>query len=86
MGGRQVRPVSGNHPPALPGDGYSTTPALIESEQLEGKYALKRVVNPKRHERPRTKIYAVRLLKHPNIITLIDHSALSSRVETQPIT
>ncbi len=47
-----------------------------ESEQLEGEYALKRVLNRKRHERFRTEIDAIRRLKHPNIVTLIDHSAL----------
>lgn len=43
----------------------------------EGEYALKRVLNPLRHERFRREIEAIETLRHPNIIRLVDHSALS---------
>jgi serine/threonine protein kinase len=51
-------------------------PAVDESGQLEGKYALKRVLNPERRGRFRVEIEAIRRLRHPNVIALIDHSAL----------
>ena len=38
--------------------------------------ALKRVLNPARHDRFRREIEAITRLSHPNIIKLIDHSAL----------
>ena len=46
------------------------------SGQLQGEFALKRVGSPKRHERFRREIDAIKRLSHPNIIKLIDHSAL----------
>jgi len=49
-----------------------------ESGQLQGEYALKRVLNPERHQRFRAEIEAISQLRHPNIITLIDHSALDA--------
>jgi serine/threonine protein kinase len=44
--------------------------------EYEGECALKRVLNPARHERFHREIEAIRLVQHPNIIKLIDHSAL----------
>jgi serine/threonine protein kinase len=40
--------------------------------------ALKRVKNPNRHARFRTEVEAIKQLNHPNIIKLIDHSALDN--------
>ena len=42
---------------------------------------LKRVKNPRRHDRFRTEVEAIRRLDHPNIIKLIDNSALSEDAE-----
>lgn len=42
------------------------------------EYALKRVLNPARHVRFRHEIEAIKRLQHPNIIRLIDHSALDN--------
>lgn len=44
--------------------------------EYPGEYALKRVLNPARHERFRSEIEAIKRVSHPNIIRLIDHSAL----------
>jgi serine/threonine protein kinase len=44
--------------------------------EFEGEYALKRVKNPERRERFRNEVEAIKRLTHPNIIRLIDHSAL----------
>ena len=49
---------------------------VISSENQE--YALKRVVNPKRRDRFNKEVEAIRRLKHPNIIPLVDHSALEA--------
>jgi serine/threonine protein kinase len=46
------------------------------SGEYQGEFALKRVLNPKRHDRFRREIDAVKRLMHRNIIKLIDHSAL----------
>ncbi|MBO9101110.1 MULTISPECIES: serine/threonine protein kinase [unclassified Rhizobium] len=46
--------------------------------EFSEKLVLKRVKNPKRHDRFRNEVEAVKRLNHPNIIKLIDHSALSS--------
>ena len=48
------------------------------SGQLSGEFALKRVLNPKRHHRFVSEIEAIKTLDHPNVIKLIDHSILSS--------
>jgi len=45
-------------------------------DEYKGEFALKRVRNPERHERFRNEIEAIKRLSHPNIIKLIDHSAL----------
>jgi hypothetical protein len=50
--------------------------AVDTTGQLPGEFALKRVRNPKRNERFRNEIDATKRLSHPNIIRLIDHSAL----------
>ena len=47
-----------------------------DSGALQGEYALKRVLNPARHDRFKVEIEAIGRLQHPNIVTLIDHSAL----------
>jgi serine/threonine protein kinase len=47
--------------------------------EFSGEYALKRVLNPERHERFRNEIGAIKRISHPNIIKLIDHSALGDR-------
>jgi serine/threonine protein kinase len=47
-----------------------------KSGEHQGEFALKRVLNPARHERFRREIDAIKRLEHPNIIKLIDHSAL----------
>jgi serine/threonine protein kinase len=39
---------------------------------------LKRVRNPKRHDRFRAEVEAIKRLNHPNIVRLINHSALSN--------
>ena len=41
-----------------------------------GPFALKRILNPKRDNRFRTEVEAIKTLSHPNIVRLIDHSAL----------
>jgi serine/threonine protein kinase len=51
--------------------------AVDTTGQLPGEFALKRVRNPERHDRFRNEIEATKRLSHPNIIRLIDHSALS---------
>ncbi|CAP54905.1 serine/threonine-protein kinase [Gluconacetobacter diazotrophicus] len=43
-----------------------------------GPYALKRVRNPKRRQRFEAEVAAIEQLHHPNIIRLIDHSALGT--------
>jgi serine/threonine protein kinase len=47
-------------------------------KEYPGEFVLKRVRNPKRHDRFRAEVEAIKRLNHPNIIRLIDHSALSS--------
>jgi serine/threonine protein kinase len=42
------------------------------------EFALKRVLNPNRHERFRSEIEAISRLTHPNVVPLIDHSALDA--------
>ena len=49
----------------------------VKGEHTE-QLALKRVRNPKRHDRFRAEVEAIKRLDHPNIIKLIDHSALSA--------
>jgi len=45
---------------------------------LDGEYALKRVLNPARHARFHTEIEAIKRVQHPNIIKLVDHSAMDN--------
>ena len=47
--------------------------------ELEGEFALKRVLKPVRVERFRNEIEAIKRLNHPNIIKLVDHSALDAK-------
>lgn len=64
--------------PALGQGGQSDVFRAIDmTGGLAGEFALKRVNNPKRHDRFRNEVEAIKRLSHPNIITLIDHSALS---------
>lgn len=44
----------------------------------KGPFALKRILNPKRLNRFRNEIEAIKSLSHPNVVRLIDHSALDS--------
>lgn len=46
--------------------------------EFQGEHALKRVLNPSRHDRFKREIEAIRTVQHPNIIKLIDHSALGA--------
>lgn len=48
------------------------------SGEMTGTFALKRVKNLKRHERFAAEISAIKKLSHPNVINLIDHSALDA--------
>jgi hypothetical protein len=55
------------------------------SGELEGEFALKRVLNPARRDRFRREVEAIKQLTdpaksavHPQIISLIDHSALDA--------
>ena len=52
--------------------------ATDTTNQLLGEFALKRIINPQRHERFRNEIEAIKAVAHPNIIPLIDHSALDA--------
>ena len=45
--------------------------------EYTGELALKRVLNPKRHPRFVDEVEAIKRLDHPNVIRLIDHSALN---------
>ena len=56
--------------------------AIDTTNQLEGEFALKRVLNPERHDRFRNEIDATKRLSHSNIIKLIDHSALGETEQT----
>lgn len=47
------------------------------TEEYTGRLALKRVLNPRRHARFRAEVNAIAALDHPNVIKLVDHSALS---------
>ncbi len=49
-----------------------------QSGCLSGSFALKRILNPERHDRFRHEIEAVKRLDHPNVVKLIDHSALDA--------
>jgi serine/threonine protein kinase len=50
--------------------------AVDTTGHLQGDFALKRILNPERRERFYNEIEATKHLSHPNIIRLIDHSAL----------
>jgi serine/threonine protein kinase len=59
------------------------------SGELKGEFALKRVPDINRRERFRREVEAIKRLTdpsthaaHPNIISLIDHSALDETAET----
>jgi hypothetical protein len=60
--------------------------AIDDRGEHQGEFALKRVLNPTRHQRFCNEIEAIKRLEHPNIVKLIDHSALddgSQNVEKQ---
>lgn len=59
--------------------GQSVVFRVVDStEALSGEYALKRILNPARHVRFQSEVEAIKRLDHPNIVKLIDHSALDS--------
>ncbi|WP_165823566.1 protein kinase domain-containing protein [Metarhizobium album] len=49
-----------------------------KSDKAAGHFALKRILNPKRDNRFRNEVEAIKTLSHPNIVPLIDHSALDA--------
>ncbi len=62
--------------------GQSEVFAVIDMHgEYYGEYALKRVLNPKRHDRFRNEVEAIKRLNHPNIIKLIDHSDLDEQAK-----
>ncbi|MEC4682352.1 MAG: serine/threonine-protein kinase [Nitrospirota bacterium] len=48
--------------------------------EYEDRLALKRVLNPSRNQRFLSEIEAIKRIQHPNIIKLVDHSALDDGV------
>ena len=57
--------------------GQSKVFSVIDLQgEHEGQLALKRVLNPSRKQRFLSEIEAIKRIRHPNIIGLIDHSAL----------
>jgi serine/threonine protein kinase len=49
--------------------------------EYSGEYALKRILNPARHERFQREVQAIESIRHPNVIKLIDHSAFAATPE-----
>ncbi len=77
--GERWKGVEGN----LGQGGQGCVVSVIDlSEQLEGTFALKRVTNPKRRDRFRAEVEAIKRLDHANIVKLIDHSALEADVDS----
>jgi serine/threonine protein kinase len=65
--------------PSLGQGGQSEVFRAIDTQVADSvECALKRVLNPARHDRFRKEVEAIKQLDHPNIITLIDHSALDA--------
>ena len=63
--------------PQLGAGGQSEVFRVVDNNgEYHGEYALKRVLNPRRHQRFRNEVDAIKRLAHPNIVRLIDHSAL----------
>src|SRR5437868_9943119 len=63
--------------PHLGDGGQSEVFRVVDTRaEHQGEFALKRVRNSTRHARFRLEIEAIKRLVHPNIIKLIDHSAL----------
>lgn len=80
--------VYGNRWEGLPGSlGSGGQGPVLEVKDLlnpsAGPFALKRVLNPKRRDRFRNEVEAIKQLKHPNVITLVDHSALDASPEEE---
>jgi serine/threonine protein kinase len=48
---------------------------------LLGEFALKRISNPKRAGRFASEVEAIKRRTHPNIVKLVDHSALEANPE-----
>jgi serine/threonine protein kinase len=70
--------------PPLGDGGQSTVFRVVDKrDEHQGQFALKRVKNPARHERFRNEVEAIKRLRHPNIIRLLDHSALNDGAERQ---
>jgi serine/threonine protein kinase len=68
--------------PRLGSGGQSEVFRVVDTlGEYQGQFALKRVLNPSRHSRFRNEIEAVKRLTHPNIIELVDHSALDDSGE-----
>jgi serine/threonine protein kinase len=68
--------------PRLGSGGQSEVFRVVDLRaEHEGEFALKRVYNAKRHARFRREIEAVKGFSHPNIIKLVDHSALDDLEE-----
>jgi serine/threonine protein kinase len=70
-------------PPLGEGGQSVVFPVVDVRGEYQGHWALKRVLNPARHERFRNEIEAIKRLRHPSIIKLIDHSALDDDAEKQ---
>lgn len=70
-----------NAPPLGDGGQGTVFRVVDQSGEYQGQLALKRVKNPARHERFRNEIEAIKRLRHPNIIQLLDHSALNDELK-----
>jgi serine/threonine protein kinase len=75
--GGRWRIVDGK-PPIGKGGQAEVFRVIDTHDEYGGEYALKRVLNPARHARFRHEIEAIKRIQHPNIIKLIDHSALDN--------
>jgi hypothetical protein len=75
--------IVSNAPPLGDGGQGTVFRVVDQSGEYPGQLALKRVKNPARHERFRNEIEAIKRLRHPNIISLLDHSALNDDTERQ---
>jgi serine/threonine protein kinase len=61
----------------LGGGGQGTVFRVVDIRgEHAGEFALKRVKKPRHRERFRREVEAIKRLSHPNIVSLIDHSAL----------
>jgi serine/threonine protein kinase len=67
------------------GQGGQSTVLRVKdvTKELDGEYALKRAGKNARIFRFRTEIEAIKMLRHPNIVRLIDHSAFEDGPSTE---